>query len=54
MNPTEKKTDESVEFEPPSRMVSLKPVFALFIVLVMIASALASVGLFLFQMGVFH
>jgi hypothetical protein len=32
--------------------MALKPLFALFIVLILIASALTSVGLFLFQMGV--
>ena len=31
----------------------LKPLFALFIVLILIVSAVTSVGLFLFQMGVF-
>lgn len=34
--------------------MTLKPFFALFIVFIMIASALTSVGLFLFQMGVFN
>ena len=34
--------------------MSLKPIFALFIVVVMLASAVVSVGLFLYQMGVFH
>jgi hypothetical protein len=33
--------------------MSLRPFFALFIVLILIASALTSIGLFLFQMGVF-
>ncbi len=34
--------------------MSLKPVFALFIVVVMLASALVSVWLFLYQLGVFN
>lgn len=34
-------------------MSSLKPILALVIVVIMIASAVTAVGLFLFQMGVF-
>jgi len=34
--------------------MSLKPIFALLIVVIMLASALVSVGLFLYQMGVFN
>ena len=34
--------------------MSLKPIFALFIVVIMLASASVSVLLFLYQMGVFH
>jgi hypothetical protein len=34
--------------------MSLKPVFALLFVVVMLAAAAVSVGLFLFQMGVFN
>jgi hypothetical protein len=34
--------------------MSLKPVFALLLVVVMLASAAISVGLFLLQMGVFY
>lgn len=34
-------------------MSSFKPILALIIVAIMIASALSAVGLFLFQMGVF-
>lgn len=32
----------------------LKPLFALFFVIIMLASASISVGLFLYQMGVFN
>jgi hypothetical protein len=41
--------------QPPHTVsnMNLKPIFALFIVIILIASALTSVGLFLFQMGVF-
>jgi len=34
--------------------MSLKPIFALFIVVIMLASAAVSVGLFLYQMGAFN
>jgi hypothetical protein len=35
-------------------MMSLKPIFALFIVVIMLATAAISVGLFLHEMGVFN